>query len=121
MSRPLRLPRSTAFALALASASAVLAQTGVPELKPVPPALLEGNRLVLPDWNCSVAAPGDGWVWTKPGLKLEGKARSEIFVCLESATDIRLVFSLTDPAGGEISEKYVDGFLTGIRRSFEKQ
>jgi hypothetical protein len=113
---------SAAFALALAAASAALGQTsGVPELPPVPSALLQGNTLVLQSWNCSVAPPGDGWIWTKPNLKLDPKTRSEAFVCLESATDVRIVFTLTEAGGGQINEKYVEALVAGIRRSFEKQ
>jgi hypothetical protein len=102
-------------------AGALSAQSALPGTEPVPPGLLQGSLLTLERWNCSVETPaGDGWAWLKVNVPV-GKLQAASYICYNAESDARYILQMTESSEGEMSDKFADNFLAGMRRGIEKK
>ena len=81
--------------------------------EPVPPELLNGNRLTIPDLKYSLESPNSDFVWSQ--------AAPRAFTCVNSKTNLRLVI-MAGPSGGQPhDENAVKNMLAGIKKASASQ
>lgn len=84
----------------------------------VPANQLDGTRLVLPEWNCSIETPGTNWTWF--AITAAVAPGSAQFVCYEPEQDIRFLLVISREHG-KVSDKFMKGFMNGAKGAIAKQ
>jgi hypothetical protein len=108
------------FAIASLWLSAAVAWAEV-DLRPVDPSLLDGSRLVAPEWNLSVSTPSGEWEWlAAPASTGTGRNAYHALTCRSRETGAQYLVGVFDPYWHELTPETTSRFVAGVVAGFTK-
>jgi hypothetical protein len=89
------------------------------DLRAVDPSLLDGSRLVAPEWNLSVSTPPGDWEWlAAPAGKGTGRNAYHALTCRSRETGAQFLVGVFDPYWRELTPDNTSRFVAGVVAGF---